>query len=65
MRMPALTGHFEFANAKPIELRFEFFNVLNHTNFNAPQSSLNSATFGRIQSSLDPRIIQLAAKFAF
>jgi Carboxypeptidase regulatory-like domain len=48
-----------------VEMRFEFFNVLNHTNFNAPQASLNSATFGRIQSSLDPRIIQLAAKYAF
>jgi len=48
-----------------VELRFEFFNVLNHTNFNAPQASLNSASFGRIQSSLDPRILQFAAKYAF
>jgi hypothetical protein len=26
---------------------------------------LNAATFGRIQSSLDPRILQFAAKYAF
>jgi hypothetical protein len=56
---------FRIRERQRIEMRFEFFNVLNHTNFNAPQASLSSATFGRIQSSLDPRIIQLAAKFAF
>ena len=61
----SLTRCFKVRESQRVELRFEFFNVLNHTNFNAPQSSLNSATFGRIQSSLDPRILQLAAKYAF
>jgi carboxypeptidase family protein len=58
-----------------IELRFEFFNIINHTNFNSiPGSSgfvsgnAGSRNFGRILSAnnpIDSRIIQLAAKFYF
>ncbi len=48
-----------------VELRFEFFNVLNHTNFGNPVNSLKSTAFGVIQSSSDPRILQLAAKYSF
>jgi len=47
------------------ELRFEFFNLLNHTNFNNPSATLSSATFGKVQSAGDPRILQFAAKFKF
>jgi hypothetical protein len=61
----SLMRTFRIRERQRVELRFEFFNVLNHTNFNAPQASLNAATFGRIQSSLDPRILQFAAKYAF
>jgi hypothetical protein len=61
----SLVKAFKIRENHRFELRFEFFNVLNHTNFNAPQASLNAATFGRIQSSLDPRILQFAAKYAF
>ncbi|MGD0797321.1 MAG: TonB-dependent receptor [Acidobacteriaceae bacterium] len=46
-------------------LRFEFFNVFNHTNLEAPVASLNSATFGKIQASNPARIIQIAAKYTF
>ena len=60
-----LTRNFSIRERYRAELRFEFFNILNHTNFNAPSASLNSANFGRIQSALDPRILQFAAKFAF
>ncbi len=48
-----------------VDLRFEFFNVLNHTNFNLPVSRLASSTFGLLQSSGPARTIQLAAKFSF
>jgi len=61
----SLTRSFRITERQRVELRFEFFNVLNHTNFNAPAASLNSATFGVIQSALDPRILQFAAKYAF
>jgi hypothetical protein len=44
---------------------FEFFNVLNHTNFNAPVSRLSSVSFGLIQGAGDPCILQFAAKYSF
>jgi hypothetical protein len=47
------------------QLRFEFFNVFNHTNFMAPVNSLNSGQFGQVQASNPARIIQLAAKYNF
>jgi hypothetical protein len=60
-----LTRFFQIREHQRIELRFEFFNTLNHTNFSGPVSSLKSATFGLIQSSLDPRILQFAMKYTF
>jgi hypothetical protein len=59
------TRSFPIRENKTLQLRFEFFNLLNHTNFNTPVASLNSASFGLIQSAGDPRILQLAAKFVF
>ena len=41
------------------------FNVINHVNFNAPITALNSASFGQIQTAGDPRIMQFALKFTF
>jgi len=54
-----------FVESKEFELRFEFFNVLNHPNFNDPSTTLTSANFGRLTSAADPRIIQLSAKLHF
>ncbi len=48
-----------------LQLRFEFFNVLNRVNLQNVDGNLNSATFGRSTSTFDPRIIQLGARFAF
>ncbi len=48
-----------------VQLRAEFFNLLNHTNPSSPTSSLNSAGFGTIRGAADPRIGQLALKLAF
>jgi hypothetical protein len=60
-----LTRSFQIREHQRFELRFEFFNLLNHTNLNTPVSTLNSSAFGKIQSAADPRILQLAAKFKF
>jgi hypothetical protein len=60
-----LTRYFPIHENHRIQLRFEFFNTLNHTNFSAPVNSLKSSTFGIIQSSLDPRILQFAMKYTF
>ena len=50
-----------------VELRLEFFNGWNHTQFdpNGISTDFNSATFGQEFSALAPRIIQLAGKFYF
>jgi hypothetical protein len=47
------------------QLRGEFFNVLNHSEFNDPDVTRNDANFGGIYGAADPRIIQLALKFFF
>ncbi len=48
-----------------LELRAEFFNLFNHTNFQAANSDINSPAFGNITSTFPARQIQLAAKFTF
>ena len=55
------------------QLRGEFFNTFNHSNFTSPLSggsnypvlSQSSGTFGTITSANDPRIIQIALKVVF
>jgi hypothetical protein len=49
-----------------LELRFEFFNLWNHTQFGPNvNTNINSKNFGRVLRARDPRIIQLAAKIYF
>ena len=53
-----------------LEIRAEFFNVLNHAQFENPGingngTSITSSQFGQITSTYDPRIIQLAARLTF
>jgi Carboxypeptidase regulatory-like domain len=48
-----------------VELRIEFFNIFNHTQFNNPSGNVSSINFGRVLSASSPRVIQLAAKFYF
>jgi hypothetical protein len=51
--------------ARAFELRLEVFNLLNNANFGAPAAQLGPASFGTITTALDPRVVQLAAKFWF
>jgi len=48
-----------------IQIRSEFFNTLNHTNFGVPMSSIDSVAFGTITSALPARQIQLGARLDF
>ena len=59
MRRVGLTGE------RAIELRLEVFNLLNAVNFGAPAMQFGPASFGTITTALDPRVVQLAAKFWF
>jgi hypothetical protein len=51
--------------ARAVELRLEVFNLLNTTNLGAPAAQFGPASFGTITTALDPRVVQLAAKFWF
>jgi len=61
--------------SKYIQLRFEFYNLWNHTQFNAIAiqslasnlvvGDANSSDFGRLRAAFDPRLIQLGAKIYF
>jgi hypothetical protein len=67
----SLARSFRFRDTHRIEARVEAFNALNWTrlglgtNLGDPVTTLSSATFGRILSSGDPRIMQFALKYAF
>jgi len=48
-----------------MEVRAEAFNLTNSFRAGNPTTARNSAQFGQILTALDPRILQLAAKFSF
>lgn len=59
-----------FKNFRPVEsvnlqLRGEFFNVWNHTNFRNPNTSAASRDYGTISDAGPPRLIQVALKLTF
>ena len=61
----SLVKLFNIHEQQQLQLRFEFFNVFNHTNFQAPVNTFSSSSFGVIQASNPARILQFAAKYAF
>ena len=63
-----LTRAFPIHETHHIEFRAEYFNLLNHTLLNNPNTSnpvSSSTTFGTITGSGDPRIAQFALKYVF
>ena len=48
-----------------LELRFEYFNVFNHTGFNNIDQNSGDGNFGQVTTAYDPRTLQLGAKFQF
>jgi hypothetical protein len=48
-----------------LEVRADFFNVLNHTQFSNPNTNINDYFFGQITDTAYPRIVQLALRLIF
>ena len=61
----SLSRNFHFKERWKLELRGEFFNIMNHANWNGPSAAVNSATFGEITGFGGPRLIQLSTKLYF
>jgi carboxypeptidase family protein len=64
---PSLLKRFEFTEKAYLQLRFEFFNVLNHPVFPAPNTTASNSLFGTISGAQAnrPRSIQLGARIVF
>jgi hypothetical protein len=45
------------------DVRVEFFNIFNHTQFTNPDGNITDSSFGTVSNARDPRIGQVSAKF--
>jgi Carboxypeptidase regulatory-like domain len=61
----ALLKDTHLTESKLLQLRFEFFNIFNHAQFQSPTGSILNSTFGYVTNANDPRIGQVAAKLIF
>ena len=62
-----LAKHFTFREKFTAELRLDAFNVFNHTNFDNPNTNINSSQFGQVttENAVLPRILQVALHLQF
>src|SRR5688572_926991 len=61
----SLVRSFLFLDSHRIEARIEAFNAFNWFRWGNPVNNFSSATFGRILTADDPRIMQFALKYSF
>jgi hypothetical protein len=64
----AMVRTFPLFGERSVQFRAEYFNILNHTLLNNPNTSApigSSTSFGTITGTGDPRIAQFALKFVF
>ncbi len=61
----AVSRRFSLNERFKFEYRSDFFNILNHANWNNPTSTITSSTFGLVTAFGSPRIIQMAMKLFF
>ena len=61
----SMAKNWRFKERYGIQFRTEFFNLLNHTNFNGYDVDTRNQSFGFLNSALAPREIQLGLKFTF
>ncbi len=63
----ALSKSFSWGDTgvRRLQIRWEFFNALNHTNLGSPVTSIDSPAFGTITNAAAARVIQLGARLQF
>jgi hypothetical protein len=61
----SLQKDFHITEAMRFQFRADFVNAFNHVNLNTPSSTALGPSMGLINTSQDPRNIQLALKFYF
>ena len=61
----SLQKNFPVTEAMKVQFRVDFFNLFNHTNYNAPDTGFGDANFGALNTSQDARQMQFALKFYF
>ena len=60
-----LMKNFQIKERKSVQLRLEAYNVTNSPQWNSPNTSFGSTTFGQITTSTNSRTLQVAAKFYY
>jgi hypothetical protein len=61
----ALQKDFVFRETQNIQFRTEFFNLPNHVNFNSPNGTFTSSSFGLVTSATAARQIQFGLRYSF
>ncbi len=61
----SLFKNVHFGAERDLQLRFESFNTLNHTNFNAVSTTTSASNYGQVTSAGAARVLQLGAKITF
>lgn len=61
----ALYKNFQITEKVKTQIRGEFFNFANHPSFLNVSTTLGAGNFGQVTSALQPRIIELGARFDF
>ena len=61
----ALLKDTKLTESMNLQFRAEFFDVFNHAQFNAVDGNVNSPTFGKIKTALQPRIGQISMRLNF
>jgi hypothetical protein len=60
-----LAKNIRFGESKSLQLRWEVFNIFNHTNFTTLSLNNTASTYGNVTGVRDPRTMQFGAKFIF
>jgi len=60
-----LAKSIKFSESKSVQLRWEVFNIFNHTNFTTLGLNNTLSSYGTVTGVRDPRTMQLGAKFIF